>query len=91
MIYLYTLLAIALISLPVAFAYWGAIKRGKSTRTTARFVLPYIWLLSLGFFWIEDVRGLALLIWMASVVAFSGLAFYAYTKVLDVGHGFREK
>ena len=40
--YLYTWLGILVISLPVAIVYWRAIKRGKSARTTAPFVLPYL-------------------------------------------------
>jgi len=91
LIYLYTWLGILAISLPVAVVYWRAIKRGKSTRTTVFFVVPYFALLALVFLLIGGVRGFALLIWMLVVIAFLLLAFYVYTEVLDVGHGLRRK
>jgi len=89
--YLYTWLGILVISLPVAIVYWRAIKRGKSARTTAPFVLPYLVMLALAFFWITGVRGVALLGVIVLIVVFTVGVFYVYTEVLDVGHGLSKK
>lgn len=91
LIFLYTVLGILLIGLPGMAAFWYAAKRGKSTRTTARFVLPYLAILASLFFWLEGLRGGTLLVAMAIVVAFATLAFYVYTQVADIGLGLRKK
>ena len=77
--------------MPPAAMLWRAIKRGKSARTTAPFILPYFALLALASFLIAGVRGVSLLTWMLVVVSFLMLAFYVYTEVLDVGFRFRKK
>jgi len=75
----------------MALVYVRAIRRGRSTRTTWPFFFPYVALLTLAFFWLLRIRGVALLKGMVLVVVFSILAFYVYTEVLDVGFRLRKK
>jgi len=89
--YLYALLVIVAIALPIITAFGYAAKKRKSSRTTASFVLPYVALLALLFFWLEGIRGFALVIATVIVVAIGALAFYVYTEIVDIGLGYRGK
>jgi len=83
--YLYALVVILLVALPIIVAFGYAAKRGKSARTTASFVLPYIALLALSFFLLEKLRGFDLLVATVVVVAIGTLAFYVYAEIVDIG------
>jgi len=48
-------------------------------------------LLALLFFWLEGIRGFALVIATVIVVAIGALAFYVYTEIVDIGLGYRGK
>ena len=69
MTYLYASLVILVIALPTIAAFGYAAKRGKSTRRTVFFVLPYVALLALLFFWLEGFSGFALAVATVVVVA----------------------
>jgi len=89
--YLYASLVILVIALPTIAAFGYAAKRGKSTRRTVFFVLPYVALLALLFFWLEGFSGFALAVATVVVVAVGALAFYVYTEIVDIGLGYRRK
>lgn len=91
MTYLYASLVILVIALPTIAAFGYAAKRGKSTRRTVFFVLPYVALLALLFFWLEGFSGFALAVATVVVVAVGALAFYVYTEIVDIGLGYRRK
>jgi len=89
--YLYASLVILVIALPTIVAFGYAAKRGKSTRRTVFFVLPYVALLALLFFGLEGFSGFALAVATVVVVAVGALAFYVYTEIVDIGLGYRRK
>ena len=91
MTYLYASLVTLVIALPTIAAFGYAAKRGKSTRRTVFFVLPYVALLALLFFWLEGFSGFALAVATVVVVAVGALAFYVYTEIVDIGLGYRRK
>ena len=91
MTYLYASLVILVIALPTIAAFGYAAKRGKSTRRTVFFVLPYVALLALLFFGLEGLRGLALVVATVVVVTVGALAFYVWTEIVDIGLGYRRK
>lgn len=91
MTYLYSLLGILIVFLPVLFAFLYAGKRGVSIRTTAPFILPYTALIVLLFLGLLGLRGSSLFVGTLLAVGWGALILYVYSRIADIGLGQHKK